>query len=81
MSSAWPKVPLGDLLRRSERTILLHPETTYKEVTVRMNGKGVVERRQVQGIEIASDRRYEASAGQFIISRIDAKWRKRADTR
>ncbi len=38
-----------------------------------MNGKGVVERRQVQGIEIASDRRYEASAGQLIISRIDAR--------
>jgi len=73
MSAAWSTVPLGDLLRRSERTVLLHPETTYKEVTVRMNGKGVVERRQVQGIEIASDRRYEASAGQFIISRIDAR--------
>jgi type I restriction enzyme S subunit len=73
MSAVWPTVPLGDLLRRSERTVLLHPETTYKEVTVRMNGKGVVERRQVQGIEIASDRRYEASAGQFIISRIDAR--------
>jgi type I restriction enzyme S subunit len=38
-----------------------------------MNGKGVVERRQVQGVEIASDRRYEAIAGQFIISRIDAR--------
>lgn len=73
MSAAWPTVPLGDLLRRSERTVLLHPETTYREVTVRMNGKGVVERRQIQGIEIASDRRYEASVGQFIISRIDAR--------
>lgn len=73
MSASWPTVPLGDVLRRSERTVLLHPETTYKEVTVRMNGKGVVQRRQVQGVEIASDRRYKASAGQFIISRIDAR--------
>jgi type I restriction enzyme S subunit len=38
-----------------------------------MNGNGVVERRQVQGIDIASDRRFRASAGQFIISRIDAR--------
>lgn len=38
-----------------------------------MNGKGVVQRRQVQGIEIAADRRYKARAGQFIISRIDAR--------
>ncbi len=73
MSTSWPSVALGDLLRRSERTIALHPEAIYKEITVRMNGKGVVERRQVQGVEIASDRRYEATAGQFIISRIDAR--------
>ncbi len=73
MNAAWPTVALGQVLRRSNRTILLDPETTYKEVTVRINGKGVVERRTVQGIEIAADRRFEARPGQFIISRIDAR--------
>lgn len=73
MSTAWPSVPLGNVLDRSECIIRLDPEVTYKEVTVRTNGKGVVERRQVQGAEIASDRRYTARAGQFIISRIDAR--------
>lgn len=73
MSIAWPTVPLGSVLSRSERTIPLDPEATYKEVTVRINGKGVVPRRLVQGVEIAADRRYEARAGQFIISRIDAR--------
>ncbi len=73
MNATWPTIPLGDVLRRSERTIPLDSETTYKEVTVRMNGKGVVERRQVKGIEIAADRRYKAKSGQFIISRIDAR--------
>ncbi|MCL2830251.1 MAG: restriction endonuclease subunit S [Betaproteobacteria bacterium] len=53
--------------------ITLVPEATYKEVTVRINGKGVVERRQVQGVEIAADRRHRAKSGQFIISRIDAR--------
>lgn len=73
MSVAWPIVALGDVLRRSEHMIPLDPEATYKEVTVRINGKGVVERRQVQGVEIAADRRYRAKPGQFIISRIDAR--------
>lgn len=73
MNATWPTIPLGDVLRRSERTIPLDSETTYKEVTVRMNGKGVVERRQVKGLEIAADRRYKAKSGQFIISRIDAR--------
>jgi type I restriction enzyme, S subunit len=70
---AWPTVPLGDVLRRSGSTIQLDPEATYKEVTVRVNGKGIVERRKVQGLQIASDRRYRAKSGQFIISRIDAR--------
>jgi type I restriction enzyme, S subunit len=73
MSASWPNVTLGDVLRRSEHIIPLDPEATYKEVTVRINGKGVVERRQVQGIEIAADRRYQVKSGQFIISRIDAR--------
>lgn len=73
MSNAWATVSLGDVLHRSELTIPLDPEVTYREITVRMNGKGVVERRQVQGVEIASDRRYKAKSGQFIISRIDAR--------
>lgn len=73
MSAAWPIVALGDVLRRSEHMIPLDPDATYKEVTVRINGKGVVERRQVQGVEIAADRRYKVKSGQFIISRIDAR--------
>jgi len=73
MTTGWPLVKLGDVLRKSERTITLQPDTWYKEVTVRMNGNGVTERRQVKGIEIGSGRRYEALAGQFIISRIDAR--------
>lgn len=73
MSVAWPTVSLGEVLARSSSTIALDPEATYKEVTVRINGRGVVERRQVLGVEIASDRRYVAKSGQFIISRIDAR--------
>jgi type I restriction enzyme S subunit len=73
VSVAWPTASLGEVLSRSSATIALDPETTYKEVTVRINGKGVVERRQVLGVEIASDRRYVAKSGQFIISRIDAR--------
>lgn len=71
--NAWPTVALGEVLRRSGRIVRLDPEVTYKEVTVRMNGRGVVERRQVLGIEIAAARRYQAKSGQFIISRIDAR--------
>jgi type I restriction enzyme, S subunit len=73
MSASWPTVPLGQLLRRSDKMIELLPDIIYREVTVRVKGKGVVERRAVAGLEIASDRRHIVSAGQFILSKIDAR--------
>jgi type I restriction enzyme S subunit len=66
-------VPLKELLKRSRQTISIEPSVVYREVTVRMHGKGIVERGVIQGSEIAASTRFEAKAGQFIISRIDAR--------
>lgn len=73
MTATWNSIPLGHILTRSTRAITLEPNASYREVKVRMNGKGVVERRVVRGSEIASDSRFVVRAGQFIISRIDAR--------
>lgn len=51
----------------------LLPDVTYREVTVRLWGKGVVQRGLVTGAEIAAQRRFVARCGQFIMSRIDAR--------
>ena len=72
MSKDWPKVRLGDVLRRSEETIVPSPATEYREITVRLWGNGVVERGRVNGATL-SGRRFLARAGQFITSRIDAR--------
>lgn len=69
----WQKVPLGELLKKSENWIELDPTEEYKEVTVRLWGKGVVLRREISGSEIASKKRLRIKAGQFILSRIDAR--------
>lgn len=68
-----PNVKLREVLRRSEETIVLQPDATYNEITVRLWGKGVVPRGEVTGAEIASSRRFVARAGQLIVSRIDAR--------
>jgi type I restriction enzyme, S subunit len=73
MTAHLEPVVLGEVLTRSMQRVTLEPDVLYREVKVRMNGKGVVERRTVKGIEIASDKRFLARAGQFIISRIDAR--------
>ncbi len=73
MSDAYPLVPLGDVLDKSTEQIALEPTEQYKQVTVRLWGKGVTLRDEVTGAEIAAERRYVVRAGQFILSRIDAR--------
>ena len=66
-------VRLGELLTRSNDPAHINSETTYKEVTVKLWGKGVVLRREVLGVELLATRRLQVQAGQFILSRIDAR--------
>jgi len=73
MNKRWPKVRLGEVLRRSEEIIQLMPDVEYREITVRLWGKGVIERRRRLGAEISGDRRFAARSAQFIVSRIDAR--------
>lgn len=73
MSRHWPKVVLSEVLRRSEEMAVLQADTEYSEITVRLWGKGVVERGRVLGAEIAGNKRFVAREGQFITSRIDAR--------
>lgn len=71
--NGWKSVPLGELLSRNEKLVTLLPEERYQEITIRLWGKGVLQRGVVNGIDIAADRRFQVSASQFIVSRIDAR--------
>lgn len=73
MSNAWPEHRLGDALTPSEDWIEVQPDETYREVTVKLWGKGVIERGEVEGATIAGTRRKRVRARQFILSRIDAR--------
>ena len=73
MSTAWPTARLGEVLARSTTSVLIVPDQEYREITVKLWGKGVVLRGNVSGAEIAGTRRFVAKAGQFILSRIDAR--------
>lgn len=73
MSEAWPRVSLGECFDKNEDWIALDPTAEYREVTVRLWGKGVVLRGVTTGAEVAADRRIRVRAGQFILSRIDAR--------
>lgn len=70
--SEWPKVKLGEVLRRSEESLQPDATTEYREITVKLWGNGVVERGRALGASM-SGRRFVARTGQFIASRIDAR--------
>jgi len=71
--STWPVVKLGDAITKSEDWLELDPVSTYKQLSVRLWGRGVVLRGEVLGSEIGNNRRVRVRAGQFILSRIDAR--------
>lgn len=73
MSHNWATSSLAELLLPAEEQIDIQPAKLYKQITVRLWGKGVVLRGEVNGGEIATNRSNVARSGQFIMSRIDAR--------
>ncbi len=73
MNQSFSPTPLRELLSRSSQTLEIDPLVKYQEVTVKMWGKGVVRRGYVDGSALSNGRRFLASAGQFVLSRIDAR--------
>lgn len=69
----WCPVPLKELLSESSEQVHIEPEQEYTQVTVKLWGKGVVQRNQVKGKEIKARKRFIVRTNQFIMSRIDAR--------
>lgn len=65
--------PIGSFLKRRRDIIHVQDEEEYQQVTVKINGNGVEERDWKFGKDIGTKRQYRASAGQFIMSKIDAR--------
>lgn len=72
-AGAWPVTSLGQLLLQSEETTGIQPERRYCQVTVRLWGGGIVLRNEVIGATVSARKRRVVRAGQFVLSRIDAR--------
>ena len=64
---------IGAILTRYKTPVTVQDDVTYKQVTIRTNYKGVVLRGTKMGSEIGTKNQWRVSAGQFILSRIDAR--------
>ncbi|GAA6176420.1 hypothetical protein [Sulfitobacter pacificus] len=66
-------ISIDEFLTKSEDWVPVQPDKRYKQITAKLWGKGLTLRGEVQGSAIAAARQYKAKAGQFLISRIDAR--------
>ena len=69
----WRNVKLGHLLIQRESRIPVEPGALYKQITVRLWGKGLSLRGVVDGSEIAAESQVAVQPGDFLISKIDAR--------
>ena len=68
----WKIVKLGSVIKQVKDTVQISPTELYKQITVKLYHKGVIQRKIIKGSEIIS-KQYLAKRGYFIISKIDAR--------
>lgn len=73
MSKNLSMISLGEVLTQSEARAEIEPQEQYRQVTVRLWGKGVELRTQVAGTDIAASKQFIVRTNQFIVSKIDAR--------
>ena len=66
-------VAIGDFLIRNKEVVEVQDDTEYKRVTIKINNNGVLLRDKAKGENIGTKRQYLVKAGQFILSKIDAR--------
>lgn len=72
-SNKFELVRIGDFLIKSRNVVNIEDDKEYNRVTVKINNNGVLLRDVEKGVNIGTKKQYQAKAGQFIISKIDAR--------
>ena len=73
MSDAGPQTPLGECIRHRSEIIRLDDRETYLRCRVQLNGRGVVLRDRVLGVDVKTKEQQVCRAGELLVAEIDAK--------
>ena len=70
----WEKIKLGEFLHRSKIPISIEDDKKYKRVTIKTKHQGVSLRDVEIGKKIGTKKQFVLKDGQFILSKIDARY-------
>lgn len=73
LNSKYELKPIKDILKRCKDTVKIQDDLEYKQVTIKTKNGGVLLREILKGSEIGTKKQFKIKAGQFIISKIDAR--------
>lgn len=71
--SKYDLYPISDILKRKKDKIEIQNEDEYKRVTIQVNNRGIILRDIEEGKNIGTKNQFVINAGQFLISKIDAR--------
>ena len=71
---SWQAVKIGDFLKRSKIPIDIEDSEEYKRVTIKGKHQGVSLRDIERGKNIGTKKQFVLKEGQFILSKIDARY-------
>lgn len=69
----FPSERLINLLTPKSNKVSLKDDILYKQVTIKLYGKGVLLRQEILGEDIKTEGQYLVNTGDFIMSKIDAR--------
>ena len=69
----YSQVKIGSLLKRNKTIVTIKDDILYKRVSIKTNNGGCHLRDEILGKSIGTKTQYRITAGQFIISKIDAR--------
>lgn len=67
------RAKFSDFLEQSKEKVEIEDDKTYKQITVKLYGKGAVLRDKKRGERIETKKQYKAKEGDLIVSKIDAR--------
>jgi type I restriction enzyme S subunit len=72
-ASAWPMVPLGNVIQQRREFIEINDFETYKRCRVQLHAKGIVLRDLVEGYKLKTKKQQVCRPREFLVAEIDAK--------